>query len=76
MFKCENPKTSEARILRAFRKGGHASGHGRRNLSTTYEHGQHWVLCVCGAAWSVVDAEGGDGFDFEPVSTGDEDYHR
>jgi len=39
-----------------------------------FEHGQLWITCTCGAAWSVVDAEGGPavrGFDFEQVSQGD-----
>ena len=43
-----------------------------------YEHGQHQVTCPCGAAWSVVDAEGPgtvDGFSFEVIDDGDEDYH-
>lgn len=41
-----------------------------------WEHDQWWVLChETGAAWSVVDAEGGDsigGFDFEQVAEGNE----
>ena len=49
-----------------------------------YEHGQHWVTCPCGASWSVgdamdaVDAVGAgtiDGFGFEVIDDGDEDYH-
>lgn len=53
---------------------------GRAHFVTPhFEHGQWWVTCDCGAAWSVVDAEGGPavyGFDFEQVSNGDEDYHN
>lgn len=44
------------------------------DYSTAFEHGQWWVICKCGASWSVVDTQ--DGFDFEQVSDGDEDYHE
>ncbi len=46
--------------------------------SAAYEHGQHWIICnECGASWSVVDEEPGiDGFGFEQIADGDEDYHR
>lgn len=43
-------------------------------LTAVFEHGQWWIVCYCGAQWSVVDATGGDsvdGFGFEQVSEGD-----
>jgi len=48
---------------------------GWRRFTLHFEHGQWWVSLRNGAAYSVVDAEGGpamDGFDFEQVSQGDE----
>jgi hypothetical protein len=48
------------------------------DFSSHYEHGQWWITCLCGGSWSVVDSEGGesvDGFDFERISEGDDDYH-
>lgn len=44
-------------------------------VTPVFEHGQWWVTCDCGAQWSVNDCTPG-GFDFEEVSTGDEDYHE
>lgn len=81
MLKTEkNTKAMQQRILLA------AADHhilGKRfkqgtscGLSVDFEHGQWWITELeTGAAWSVVDAEGGhavDGFDFEQVSEGDE----
>lgn len=40
-----------------------------------YEHGQLWITCTCGAAWSVVVAEGPgsfNGYGFEQVSDGED----
>ena len=48
----------------------------REGLCAHFEHGQWWITePETGAAWSVVDAEGGtavDGFDFEQVAEGEE----
>lgn len=41
--------------------------------TAVFEHGQWWVTCPCGAQWSVVDTS--DGFGFEQVSEGEEDFH-
>jgi len=59
-------------------KGSIEGGHGP--FDTAFEHGQWFVLCQCGASWSVVDAEGPGidpdfGLDFEQLEDGDEDYH-
>lgn len=59
----------QRRVLRAFK-----SAHGRAGPTAHFEHGQWWITTKSGAAYSVVDAEGGsaiDGFDFEMVSEGD-----
>lgn len=42
-------------------------------LASTFEHGQWWIQCECGAAWSVNDATPGT-FCFEQVSHGDEEF--
>lgn len=77
-LRCElNTQEVDDDICEAFDK--HPASEGHPITSNHFEHGQWWVTCNCGAAWSVVDAEGGpavDGFDFEQVSDGDEDYHR
>jgi len=52
-------------------------GDAHHEARVCYEHGQLWIVCPCGASWSVVDCED-DGeryFGFERVSDGDEDYH-
>ena len=72
MFKTETNTPAMARkVLRAARKSLRT-----RALSVHFEHGQWWVIKIyTGAAYSVVDAEGGasvDGFDFEQVSAGEE----
>lgn len=44
-----------------------------------FEHGQLWITCLCGAAWSACDSEGGEmsydedgnGWTFEQVSEGE-----
>jgi hypothetical protein len=46
--------------------------------SIIYEHGQHWILCDCGASWSVNDMDGDgamDCFDFEEITDGEANYH-
>jgi hypothetical protein len=40
----------------------------------TYEHGQYWVICKCGASWSVGSDDAG-GFEFEEIADGKDDYH-
>jgi len=75
MLKTENPATSPRRILRAAR-AILAPPLRRGRLEAHFEHGQWWVTDrLTGAAWSVVDAEGGRsvlGFDLEQVAEGDE----
>lgn len=42
--------------------------------TATFEHGQWWVTCNCGAIWSVVDVEPsqfGNGLDLESIDDGD-----
>jgi hypothetical protein len=60
------------RIAEAFKASQAAESHicSQNVFSSEFEHGQWWVLCLCGESWSVVDAESGtavDGFDFEPL---------
>ena len=48
------------------------------DASFAYEHGQWWATCLCGASWSVVDAEPGvkrTGLDFEQIDDGEEEFH-
>ena len=48
-------------------------------IDAHFEHGQWWIICHCGASWSVNDSEdehGNDGFDFEQIDHGDEEFHR
>jgi hypothetical protein len=65
------------RVLEAFKSSPLYEAH--PNVDSYFEHGQWWITCLCGAAWSVNDGEGPDtydGFCFEETSAGDEDYHR
>ena len=57
----------ESDVQRAFYEPPHQG-------KPVFEHGHWWVVCNCGAQWSVVDSS--NGFDFEQVSDGDEDYHQ
>lgn len=72
MLKTEKPSNA-ARAIAAFRMQQRTR---RRGLDCIFEHGQLWIVDnSSGAAWSVVDASGGnsvDGFDFEQVSQGEE----
>lgn len=58
-----------AEILATFDTPPHWETH------AVYEHGQWWIVCACGAQWSVHDAEPG-GYGFEEVSQGDDDYEH
>lgn len=80
MLKTENPKNAE-KALKAFKKSVVKKRHdyyAKQNNDfylCHFEHGQLWITCSDGAAWSVVDAEGVEsvnGFDFEQVSFCDE----
>lgn len=67
-----NTPAMEERILEA------AAAYGLPlDMSADFEHGQWWVTDRnTGAQWSVIDASGGrsvDGFDFEPVTDGEEE---
>ena len=44
-------------------------------IKAYFEYGQIYIMCMCGAAWSVNDL-GDDEFCFEQVSEGDEEYHK
>lgn len=76
MLKTEtNTLVMEGRVTAAAGRAEKTSAHPGPSLVADFEHGQWWVTCnVCGAQWSVVDAEGGtavDGFFFERVTEGD-----
>jgi len=75
-LKTETPKNG-SKAITAFFKSRHVSRTRRKEFDYNFEHGQLWIMHnPSGAAWSVVDAEGGpaiDGFDFEMVSIGDEE---
>lgn len=75
MLKCEtNTPQMEKRIGDAFDA---RFPQYKGDCNVDFEHGQWWVNHIfTGAAWAVVDAEGGDsvdGFSFEQVSEGDEE---
>lgn len=78
MLNCEkNTPEMDAEVLTCFRAFDTLNIH--TEATTVFEHGQWYITCPCGAQWSVNDASGPgtiDGFDFEQVSEGDEDYHR
>lgn len=72
----DNKETGE-RVRAAFEVSDHAHEHDGSSdvFAEHYEHGHWWIICDCGAQWSVVDQVGGDaidGFGFEQVSDGDE----
>lgn len=62
-----NTPAMEKRVLQAAHKALK-----RRNLSAFFEHGQWWIEHrPSGAQWSVCDASGPHGFDFEQVTQGE-----
>jgi hypothetical protein len=71
-----NTRQVSVKVEKAFRRWHiNATGHRPQGMNTYFEHGQWWVTLLSGAAYSVVDAEGGDavnGFSFEQVSEGDD----
>ena len=75
MLLCEkNTESVGRRVKSSFRR----LVEGHPGAVPHFEHGQWWVSCLCGASWSVVDAEGPDtwgGIGFEQISDGEEDYH-
>lgn len=83
ILKTENPENAK-KALWAFLDHREHDQHesipgvsGNEFYKAHFEHGQLWITCTDGAAWSVVDAEGGpavNGFDFEQVSEGDSGY--
>jgi predicted 2-oxoglutarate/Fe(II)-dependent dioxygenase YbiX len=86
MLKCETNTPEMGRlVLEAFKASPDSEIHSP--LNAHYEHGQWWIMCVCGATWSVADAEGPsiraelesnwifDGFCFEQISDGEDGYH-
>lgn len=88
MLKTErNTQATERAVLAAAREAKRDSLAGRTpslwnhgpHFTATFEHGQWWIECqTCNAQFSVVDSEPGygQGFDFEEISTGDEEAHR
>lgn len=75
-LKTENRKNGLSAIS-AFFTSRHVKRHHRRHFDYAFEYGQLWIVHnPSGAQWSVVDAEGPrtiNGFDFEMVSSGDEE---
>jgi len=90
-LKCEHPEYGDD-ALEAFHESDESRRHDGTHTPDIYdvcldgarynwnfEHGQLWIRCICGACWSVVDAEGGpaiDGFYFERVSDGESELYR
>ena len=44
------------------------------DVTEVTEHGQRWLVCACGAQWSIVETSRGE--EYEQVADGDEDYHK
>ena len=77
MLKCKtNTPRMGKRVVDAFKASRTVEDH--PNVNSAFEHGQWWITCQCGAAFSVADCEGGDavhGFGFEQLSDGEEGFH-
>ena len=66
----QNNSATEARIRKAAKQQLHLSD---QQIQTAFEHGHWWVIDKrTGASWDAVDTD--NGFDFEEIDGGDEDY--
>jgi hypothetical protein len=69
-----NTPAMEARILRAVNTQLVNPARSYVEFSAVFEHGQWWITHLpSGAQWSVCDASGPNGFDFEQVTLGSEE---